>query len=115
MKRSAVLTVLLYALALVLLIMPVVLAAFANWGKDDSNIGLNKTFQLYLHWGYWLWLAVLVAGQTAGSCAAASSNCSLPCRATSSSAAATTAAHRSAPSGASPPAFPSCCSVSAPA
>jgi hypothetical protein len=63
MKRWAVLTVLLYALALVLLTTPVVLAAFANWGKDDSNIGLNKTFQLYLQWGYWLWLAVMIAGQ----------------------------------------------------
>jgi hypothetical protein len=44
MKRWAILTVLLYALALLVLTVPVALVAFANWD-------------------YWLWLGILVAGQ----------------------------------------------------
>ena len=63
MKRWAVLTVLLYAFALVLLTLPVDLVAFGNWGKNPSNTVLHDALQLYLNWGYWLWLAVLVAGQ----------------------------------------------------
>lgn len=64
MKRWAVLTVLLYAFALVLLTLPVDLIAFGNWGKNESNIGLHEVIlNFYLNWGYWLWLAVLVAGQ----------------------------------------------------
>ena len=64
MKRWAVLTILLYAFALVLLTLPVDLIAFGNWGKNKSNFGLHEAFQsFYLNWGYWLWLAVLVAGQ----------------------------------------------------
>src|SRR6516225_8990219 len=64
MKRWAVLTVLLYALALVLLTVPVMLVAFGNWGKTPSSAGsLNEILQLYLAWGYWLWLAVLAGGQ----------------------------------------------------
>jgi hypothetical protein len=34
-----------------------------NWGKNDMHIGLHDILDLYLQWGYWLWLAVLVAGQ----------------------------------------------------
>jgi hypothetical protein len=64
MKRWAALTVLLYALALVLLTLPVDLVAFGNWSKNDSHHGLQEAIQsFYLNWGYWLWLAVLVAGQ----------------------------------------------------
>ncbi len=63
MKRWAALTVLLYALALVLLTLPVDLVAFGNWGKNPSNTGFHDALQLYLNWGYWLWLAVLAAGQ----------------------------------------------------
>jgi hypothetical protein len=63
MKRWAVLTVLLYALALLVLTMPVMLIAFANWGLHDTNIGLHEVFQSYAYWGYWLWLGILVAGQ----------------------------------------------------
>jgi hypothetical protein len=63
MKRWAVLTVLLYALALILLTAPVVLAAFGNWGKNNDNKGFHETLELYQNWGYWIWLAVLVAGQ----------------------------------------------------
>lgn len=59
MKRWAVLTVLLYALALLALTVPVILVAFA--GKNSFTA--QQAAQIYLQWGYWLWLAVLVAGQ----------------------------------------------------
>ena len=61
MKRWAVLTVLLYALALMALTVPVLLVAFGGWAK--SGIGLQNALRTYLNWGYWLWLAVLLAGQ----------------------------------------------------
>ena len=67
MKRWAILTVLLYALALVVLSMPIYGVAFGNWGKNQNNdgsTGPHDLFQMYSHWGYWLWLAVLVAGQS---------------------------------------------------
>jgi hypothetical protein len=64
MKRWAVLTVLLYALALLLLTAPVILIAFGNWGLNKNNgKALHDALQIYLAWGYWLWLAVMVAGQ----------------------------------------------------
>jgi hypothetical protein len=63
MKRWAVLTVLLYALALIFLTLPVALIAGGNWGKTGNGLGFHDALQLYLQWGYWLWLAVLVAGQ----------------------------------------------------
>jgi len=63
MKRWAVLTVFLYALALIVLSIPVTLVAFDNWGKNDVNIKFHDLLQLYLHWDYWLWLGVLVGGQ----------------------------------------------------
>ncbi len=63
MKRWAVLTVLLYALALIVLSVPVTFAAMANWGKNDMNVSFHDLFQLYLQWDYWLWLGVLVGGQ----------------------------------------------------
>jgi len=65
MKRWAVLTVLLYGLALLMLTAPVLLIAFGNWGKNESNFGSHDVIQkFYLNWGYWLWLAVMVAGQS---------------------------------------------------
>ena len=63
MKRWAVLTVLLYALALLVLTLPVLLLAFANWGQRDTHIGLREVYQTYANWAYWVWLAVLLAGQ----------------------------------------------------
>jgi len=64
MKRWAILTVLLYALALVLLTVPVLLAAFGNWGIDkSSNTSLSDAIKIYSSWGYWLWLAIMMAGQ----------------------------------------------------
>jgi hypothetical protein len=63
MKRWAALTVLLYALALLLLTVPVLLMAFGNWGFYDHGLTLRNAAHVYRHWGYWLWLAVLIAGQ----------------------------------------------------
>jgi hypothetical protein len=63
MKRWAVLTVLLYALALLALTAPVLLIAFGDWGKNNSNIGLHEVLQLSAQWGYWLWLGIMIAGQ----------------------------------------------------
>jgi hypothetical protein len=63
MNRWAILTVLLYVLALLLLTAPVILIAFANWGVHDMSFSLHDFGQLYSQWGYWLWLAVLVTGQ----------------------------------------------------
>jgi len=64
MKRWAILTVFLYALALILLTVPAVLITFGNWGKNNSSVGLHEIIQsFYLNWFYWLWLAVLVGGQ----------------------------------------------------
>lgn len=63
MKRWAILTVLLYALALLALTSPVVLLAFGNWGKNEMNIGFQDVLKFYSQWAYWLWLAVLVGGQ----------------------------------------------------
>jgi hypothetical protein len=62
MKRWAALTVLLYAVALLLLTAPVLLMAFGGWAKNGV-MGLPDALKIYLNWGYWLWLAVLVAGQ----------------------------------------------------
>jgi hypothetical protein len=59
MKRWAVLTVLLYALALLVLTVPVIFAAFAGSG----SFTIKTAAQIYLQWGYWLWLSILVAGQ----------------------------------------------------
>ncbi|HEU5396164.1 MAG TPA: hypothetical protein VFV81_03290, partial [Verrucomicrobiae bacterium] len=59
MKRWALLTALLYALALLLLTVPVV---FVTLGKTGT-FTLKESAALYGQQGYWLWLAILVAGQ----------------------------------------------------
>ena len=61
MKRWAVLTVLLYALALIVLTTPAFLIAFGGWAK--SSLGWQKALEIYSYLGYWIWLAVLVGGQ----------------------------------------------------
>lgn len=61
MKRWAIFTVLLYALALLLLTVPVVSAAFGHWAKNATS--LQDVLKIFQEWAYWLWLAVLVAGQ----------------------------------------------------
>ncbi len=62
MKRWAILTALLYALALLLLTVPAVLAGFSGWA-NNSGVSLPEALKVYSYWWYWLWLAVLVAGQ----------------------------------------------------
>jgi hypothetical protein len=61
MKRWAVFTVLIYALALLVLTFPVIWIAFNGW--SDKGVSLQNALKMYLRWGYWLWLALLVAGQ----------------------------------------------------
>jgi hypothetical protein len=63
MKRWAALTVLLYALALLLLTVPVMATAFGGWGKTGNGIGWLSALKTYANLGYWIWLAVLVGGQ----------------------------------------------------
>ncbi|MDE3098070.1 MAG: hypothetical protein KGJ88_01220 [Verrucomicrobiota bacterium] len=61
MKRWAVLTVLLYALALSLLTVPALWLAFHPW--KVPNDPLSRYAAIFQTWWYWLWVAVLVAGQ----------------------------------------------------
>ena len=63
MKRWAILTVLLYALALLLLTVPIILLAFGNWGVHNDNQTFKETMQVIAAWQYWLWLGLLMAGQ----------------------------------------------------
>lgn len=64
MKRWAVFTVFLYALALILLTVPVAAIAFGSWSGNGRAFGLDEILQFYANWGYWVWLAVLIAGQS---------------------------------------------------
>ena len=52
MKRWAVLTVLLYTLALLLLTVPVLLMAFGNWGFYNHGLTLKNALHLYRDVGY---------------------------------------------------------------
>ena len=60
MKRWAFLTVLIYALALSLLAVPAIVICFS--GKNVFSISQAAT--VFSQWAYWIWLAVLVAGQS---------------------------------------------------
>jgi hypothetical protein len=62
-KRWAIFTVLLYALALIFLTLPILFLAFGVGAKNGHNIALRDMLDIYLNWGYWLWLAVMVGGQ----------------------------------------------------
>lgn len=53
MKCWAVFTVLLYALALLILTTPVLLIAFGGWGKNGV-MGWPDVSNIYFNWGYWL-------------------------------------------------------------
>src|ERR1700761_6622039 len=59
MRRWAFFTVLIYALALLLLSVPVIVIAFS--GKNLFSVKMAAT--IYAQWGYWLWLAVMVGGE----------------------------------------------------
>ena len=59
MRRWAVATVSLYLFALLALTVPVILIAFAG----ASGVKFHAAIRIFADWGYWLWLAVLVACQ----------------------------------------------------
>ena len=61
MKRWAALTVLLYAVALSLLTVPAIWTAFNGW--SEKGVSFQEALKMYQRWGYWLWLAIFVAGQ----------------------------------------------------
>ena len=61
MKRWAVLTVLLYASALIVLTVPTLLVVFGGWAKN--GIGWLNALDFYSYLGYWIWLVVLAGGQ----------------------------------------------------
>ncbi len=63
MKRWPILIVLLYALTLLMLSAPVVMTAFGNWGKNENHLSLHDLHEFYEAWQFWLWLAILAAGQ----------------------------------------------------
>jgi hypothetical protein len=63
MKRWAVYTVLIYAFALLFLTAPVIFVAFADWGIKSNNGSVKDIMGIYASLGYWIWLAVLLAGQ----------------------------------------------------
>jgi hypothetical protein len=62
MKRWAIYTVLLYALAILLLTMPLIMAAFGSWGFK-SGVGVADAAKAFINPYYWAWLMILLAGQ----------------------------------------------------
>jgi hypothetical protein len=61
MKRWAVLTVAIYAIALLLLMTPVILIGFGGWAAKSKT--LSDPLELYSYLAFWIWLAVFVMGQ----------------------------------------------------
>lgn len=62
MKRWAIFTVAIYAIALLLLTAPAILIAFGGWAR--APYGMSDVVKVYSSNWYWIWLAVLMAGQT---------------------------------------------------
>ncbi|MFM1769349.1 MAG: hypothetical protein RJA22_1878 [Verrucomicrobiota bacterium] len=68
MKRWAIVVGVLYALMLLLLTLPLVLAGGLHYKAEEgwaNTYGLEDVANLFQHWGYWLFLAVMLAGQAA--------------------------------------------------
>ena len=64
MKRWAYVTVALYAVTLLLLAAPVLIIALGDWwGHGQNGFRPLEFIRLFESWGFWVWLAVLVAGQ----------------------------------------------------
>lgn len=66
MKRWAVITVALYGLLLVALTIPVGLTAAFTYSKEAGwhlEGSVKDLVEVFGHWGYWLWLFVLLAAQ----------------------------------------------------
>jgi hypothetical protein len=66
MKRWAVVTVTLYALMMLALTAPLFLFGGAKWSQSSGlewEWGLGQLGEVMGHWGYWLWLALLLGAQ----------------------------------------------------
>lgn len=65
MKRWAAVTVLLYALILIVLTAPVIFLTMGDWWgyQNGGGVGLMEAFQCYQARGYWVCLGVLLLGQ----------------------------------------------------
>jgi hypothetical protein len=63
MKRWAIFTILLYALAMAVLTLPLALLAFARWGGRSQSVAFADALAIYNEWGYWAWLALMGIGQ----------------------------------------------------
>jgi hypothetical protein len=63
-KRWALITVVLYVAALVLLTFPVIYLASAQWWARNG-MDAGEVLAGYRTWGYWLWIGFLAAGQAA--------------------------------------------------
>ncbi len=61
MKRWAALTVLLYAVVMLMLTVPIIWTAFNVC--TEKGVSLPFILRIYRHWIYWIWMAVFVAGQ----------------------------------------------------
>src|SRR5437899_2503592 len=59
MRRWALAAVFLYLFALLVLTMPVILIAFAG----SNGVHFQQAIKVFLDWGYWLWLVMLVSCQ----------------------------------------------------
>ncbi len=66
MKRWAILTTLVYALALLLLTVPILGIAMGQWIRSGNSTTLtidDNMLKFYVYWWYWVWLGVMMAGQ----------------------------------------------------
>ena len=64
MKRWAAVTILLYLLVLVVLTLPVMFVAFAEWPTTKEGvISFEEMLKVYREWGYWLVIGVFVLAQ----------------------------------------------------
>jgi len=64
MKRWAFLTVFLYAIILILLAGPLMFLCLGRWWGRNGGIWVSEALEIYQAWGFWIWLAVFVLGQT---------------------------------------------------
>lgn len=64
MKRWAILTCGIYAIALVLLTLPVILLTSGTWGEDEGA-SLTDALELFSWPYYWVWVGVMTLGQAA--------------------------------------------------
>ena len=63
MKRWAIVTVLLYAVMLILLAVPLLWLGMGDWwGRNGMKMALQETVALFKEWGYWVWFGVMVLG-----------------------------------------------------